>query len=91
MGQDDAIAHNWYVKAAKAGYLPAQYGLGLIYAGGRGVQQDYVKAYSWLFVAAASNEPNALRSLKAVKKKLEQEQLVEAAQAGERLSLKYGL
>ena len=38
--------------AAEQGDEEAQYNLGLMYADGRGVRQDYVEAYAWISTAA---------------------------------------
>ena len=39
-------------RAAAQGRVEAQYDLGLIYATGHGVQQDYVTAHKWFSLAA---------------------------------------
>lgn len=44
---------------AMKGDHDAQYGLGLVYAEGRGVDQDGVEAYAWLSVAALDGDPDA--------------------------------
>lgn len=44
---------------AMKGDLDAQYGLGLVYAEGRGVDQDGVEAHAWLTVAALGGDPDA--------------------------------
>ncbi len=44
---------------AMKGDLDAQYGLGLVYAEGRGVEQDEVEAYAWLSVAMLGGDPDA--------------------------------
>lgn len=44
---------------AMKGDHDAQYGLGLVYAEGRGVEQDEVEAYAWLSVAALDGDPDA--------------------------------
>jgi len=44
---------------AMKGDRDAQYGLGLVYAEGRGVEQDGVEACAWLSVAALSGDPDA--------------------------------
>ena len=43
MPQDYAQAAAWYRKAADQGYAGAQYNLGVMYANGQGVPQDYVR------------------------------------------------
>lgn len=44
---------------AMKGDTDAQYGLGLVYAEGRGVDQDAVEAYAWLSVAMLQGDPEA--------------------------------
>jgi len=41
------------LRAAEAGYVPAQAELGMMYANGKGVQQNYVEAGKWWSKAAA--------------------------------------
>ncbi len=50
---DYAKAKEWYEKAAAQKHAAAQSNLGWLYANGRGVQQDYVRAYMWWKLAAA--------------------------------------
>ncbi|MBD3670006.1 MAG: sel1 repeat family protein [Gammaproteobacteria bacterium] len=45
---------------AEAGNPHAQYAMGLIYAEGRGVEQDSIKAYVWLSRAARSGDQEAI-------------------------------
>ena len=51
---DFGLAAKWYRMAAKQGNALAQNHLGLIYADGRGVPQDYAEAYFWLSLARAN-------------------------------------
>jgi len=44
---------------AYAGNPHAQYGLGLIYAEGRGVDEDLVKSFAWLSVAIREGDQDA--------------------------------
>jgi predicted esterase len=41
------------MQSAEQGYVPAQAALGMLYANGKGVQQDYGQARSWFVKAAA--------------------------------------
>jgi len=52
--QSYAEAASWYRKAAERGFAPAQDGLASLYIKGHGVIQDFVLAYMWLNLAAAS-------------------------------------
>src|SRR5262245_16842341 len=51
---------------AEQGYPAAQYNLGVYYANGQGVPQDYVEAVKWFRLAAAQGEPHAQYALGAV-------------------------
>lgn len=50
--RDPKEALKWYKKAADAGYVPAQVGLGDLYGAGVGVRQDHHKAQEWYQLAA---------------------------------------
>lgn len=49
--RDVQAARQWFEIAANKGFPGAQFNLGNIYANGEGVQQDFTKAYMWLYVA----------------------------------------
>ena len=44
---------------AYAGDLHAQYALGLVYAEGRGIDEDLVKSFAWLSVAVTEGDSDA--------------------------------
>ena len=52
-------AVEWYLRAAKQGYAPAQYNLGHTYLHGRGVAQDAAEAFRWFGKAASQEVPEA--------------------------------
>lgn len=56
-----------FLQAARRGDVDAQYGMGLIYAEGRGVPQDESKAYFWLTRAMeqGDQEADVLRNIVA--------------------------
>ena len=85
IAQDDAMASQWYLSAAKQGQADAQVWLGMAYESGRGVSKDYVEAYAWFDVASACIANAALRRdrLKAL---LNQEQLEVAEVRANKLS-----
>ena len=56
----------------------AQFNLGLLYANGRGVEQDNVQAHLWLNLAAAGSEPAARRTRGLLSTKMTRSQLAEA-------------
>ena len=51
--QDYALAVQWYRKAADQGNADAQFNLGVMYANGQGVLQDYVTAHKWFNLAVS--------------------------------------
>ena len=52
-------AVEWYQKAAEQGEVHAQYNLGVMYANGQGVKQDYLKAFEWYQKAAEQGDADA--------------------------------
>ncbi len=57
--KNPAKGFEYTLKAAKAGYVPAQEVVGMMYATGKGVQQDYVEAAKWFLTAAEAGNPRA--------------------------------
>lgn len=55
--QDVAKGVEWFHVAAERGQAGAQYSLGIMYADGLVVPQDYVQAYKWLSLAASPSPP----------------------------------
>ncbi|HNJ36278.1 MAG TPA: tetratricopeptide repeat protein, partial [Leptospiraceae bacterium] len=56
-------AVKWYRKAAELGNVFAQYNLGVIYEGGRGIEKDEVEAARWYRKAADEGLADAQRAL----------------------------
>jgi TPR repeat protein len=52
LGGDPASAFRYTLQAAVQGYVPAEEAAGMMYANGRGVQQDYAQAGQWWIKAA---------------------------------------
>jgi TPR repeat protein len=48
VSKDNALAAQYYLKAAQSGYAPAQSRLIRVYATGAGVQRNYFNALWWL-------------------------------------------
>ena len=71
-------AAKWYEVAARAGMANAQVLLGAMYAEGRGVPQDGVRAYAWLDQAARQGHPKASLVREAVAASLTDAQIAEA-------------
>jgi TPR repeat protein len=61
--QNDALAAQWFHKAAERGDAPAQYYLGTLYESGRGVSLDSVEAATWYRRAAEQGYPYAQSNL----------------------------
>mgnify|MGYP001609391444 CR=1 FL=1 len=55
---DPAVAEE-FLPAATRGDVAAQYGMGLIYAEGRGVEQDNAKSFYWLTRAVEQGDKGA--------------------------------
>jgi TPR repeat protein len=50
---------SWFRKAAEQGHAHAQYNLGVTYAEGKGIAQDYVAAVKWWRLAAEQGDSHA--------------------------------
>jgi len=66
--------------AAEQGDVDAQYRVGLIYAEGRGVEQDEVKSFYWLSRAVRQGDADAQTLLQVVAAAMTQEQHRQALQ-----------
>ena len=52
--QDLKEAAKWFQKTANQGNANAQHNLGVMYANGKGVEQNYVTAYAWESIAVTN-------------------------------------
>ena len=68
----------WFRKAAEQDHAVAKLFLGVIYAEGQGVPQDYVRAYMWFNLAAAQGEQKAARFLDMAAQRMTPAQIAEA-------------
>ncbi|MFP6637844.1 MAG: tetratricopeptide repeat protein [Nitrospinaceae bacterium] len=64
--------------AAEQGYANAQYNLGLKYAEGQGVPQDYVSAHMWFNLSGSNGDKDAVEKRNIVEKKMTKDQISEA-------------
>ncbi|WP_164982807.1 SEL1-like repeat protein [Leisingera sp. NJS204] len=80
-GARPAEAAALFEAAAAAGDSAAQHQLGLLYTKGLGRDQDYVQAYKWLNIAAASGSAGALKTRAVVADLMTAEQVAEAQAA----------
>ena len=53
--KDHATDASWFRKAAEEGNVIAQHALGVLYAKGEGLPQDYVQAHMWFSLSAAQD------------------------------------
>ena len=68
----------WYRLAADQGNACAQYNLGIMYAKGQGVPQDYVLAHMWFNLSAAQGIGDAVKNRDIAAGKMTPDQLAEA-------------
>jgi TPR repeat protein len=64
--RNDPVVAEEFLQAATRGDVDAQYGMGLIYAEGRGVEQDNAKSFYWLTRAIEQGDTGADVLRKAV-------------------------
>ena len=67
-----------FLQAATEGDVDAQYGMGLIYAEGRGVEQDEARAFYWLTRAIEQGDAGAVVLRQVVAVNMTDEQFAEA-------------
>ena len=67
---DYATALREWTPLAKQGNASAQYNLGYMYANGKGVPQDYIRAHMWYNFAASSGHKNATKNRDIVAKNM---------------------
>jgi TPR repeat protein len=60
--QDPQAAFQYTLQAAEKGYVPAEAELGMLYANGKGVQQNYQESRKWFVKAAEGGHPLAAES-----------------------------
>ncbi|MFQ5354340.1 MAG: hypothetical protein ACE5DR_05275, partial [Thermodesulfobacteriota bacterium] len=75
----------WFHRSAMRGNVKARASLGLMYAYGKGIQQDYTKAYMWLSLAAEGKVDNAGAALESIETKMTPEEINEAKKRAEHL------
>lgn len=84
---DPIEGFKWYKKAAVSGSDRAQMGVALSYYTGRGAPKDYVEAYAWANLAAASGKVERSKELREdIEAKLSPEQIAEGQQRSKELN-----
>ena len=79
---DEAI--KLFTLSAKQGYADAQYRLGIIYANGRGVSQNYIQAYMWACVAKVNGNEVSKEMIKKLDAIMSQENIQKAQKLAKR-------
>ena len=72
-----SLGYKWQ-SLAEQGHAHAQLVLGVMYAEGKGVRQDYKEAYAWCDIAASQGSTPASELRDLVAKKLDSATLLEA-------------
>ena len=75
---DYAIALKEFKPLAEQGHADAQNNLGVMYANGFGVTQDFARAYMWWNIAASQGIKNASENRDIVEKKMTPSQIEKA-------------
>jgi TPR repeat protein len=76
--QDDALAKQWYQKAAEQGLPQAQVNLAIMYEEGQGMPVDPVRAYFWYALADSQGDGQAPQALQDIAKKMTPAQVADA-------------
>jgi uncharacterized protein len=84
--RDEAVAADWFRKAAEQGFAEAQYILGVMYVHGRGVRENHAEAFKWLNLAAAQGYRDAARERENLARKLSLGQVESPSTMGRPLS-----
>ena len=75
---DSEVAADWCLKAADAGFVPAQYEMGKIYEAGEGVRRNVIEAHKWYKLAAEQRYKDAKKLKKKLAKTMTPTQLAHA-------------
>lgn len=89
--ENDREAAQWYVLAARLGHIAAQVSLGVHYATGRGVPKSLSEAWAWWSIAAAANQPEAIKHLAVLEKRMSLREKSAAEAILAELKRRYGL
>lgn len=83
--RNDPLLAERILQEARNGNVDAQYAMGLIYADGRGMPIDLVKAYAWLTVAVMQGDRDAITLRNVVGAQMSDEEF----EAGKRCAADY--
>lgn len=76
--EDYETAVTWFRKSAEQGEALAQYNLGVKYANGQGVAQDYILAHMWFNIGGANGNKKAMENREIIAKKMTRENISKA-------------
>jgi TPR repeat protein len=85
VAQDTAEAVTWYRKAAEHGNADAGNSLGAIYAEGRGVPRDYIRAYAWFSLAMLAGDQLAQGNRDIAARNMTPAEIAEAEQLAQKV------
>ena len=74
---DPALVDEFYLHAIQ-GNVDAQYGLGLIYAEGRGIEENLLKSYAWLTLCSIGGDEDAKVLRQVVAERMSEQDVVAA-------------
>lgn len=71
-------AVRWFRSAAQQGHAEAQLNLGVMYAEGKGVPQNYIEAHKWFNISAANQSVMGRKKRSQIEKRMTPEQISKA-------------
>ncbi len=86
MPEDVAEAVRLFRKSAEQGYALAQYNLGLMHSGRKGLPQDFIETYAWLTLAAEAGVEDAQKIIEIMNAELDADDLAKGRARSAELS-----
>ena len=83
--QDYKTAYKLWLPLAEQGNASAQVNLGVFYATGQGVPQDYVLAHMWFNLSGSNGYKDAVTNRNIVEKKMSKQKIEEAQELARNL------
>ena len=84
--ENDTEAVKWFRLAADQDVADAQFNLGVMYADGQGVPEDYVLGFAWLNLAAAQGNERASEYRDNLQTRMNADQIAQAQEMSATLS-----
>ena len=76
--KDYKTTHRLWLSSAEQGFASAQYNLGLMYAKGNGVPQNYALAHMWFNLSGSNGDRDAVKNRDIMEKRMTPSQIAEA-------------